>query len=146
MYKKILVAVDFSDVSPSVIEHAKNFALSLGAKVRILHVEPNPDLLAVAVPDKEEREKLSEQPGGEEYQLKSLEKILVDAGIDADHKHRGGEPTTLIMQEAVAYEADLILIGSHGHGKIYHFLSGGGHREAIIEQAKVPVVVVKQAS
>ncbi len=143
MYKKLLVAVDFSDVSSVVIEHAKNLALAVGAQVRVLHVEPNPDLLATAIPDKEERDRLSEEPGGEEFQLKSLEQLLRDAGVEADHKHAAGEPCKNILEEAASYEADMILIGSHGHGKIYRFLSGGGHRDTLVEKAKVPVLVVK---
>ena len=146
MYNKLLVAVDFSDVSSLVVEHAKGLALALGAQVRLLHIEPNADLLARAIPDKEEREKISEQPGGEEYQLKSLERILLDAGVDADHKHADGDPCKKILEEAEAYDANAILIGSHGHGKIYHFLGGGGHRDTIIEKSSVPVLVVKKGA
>jgi nucleotide-binding universal stress UspA family protein len=144
MYKKILAAVDFSDVSQSVVAHAKHIAAMSGASVRLLHVEPHADMLSMAIPDEDERKKLSEQPGGEEYNLRKLEELLSNTKIECDHIHLNGEPTEMVLQAAKDYEADIIVIGSHGHSKLYHFLGGGGHRDSIVKESNIPVLVVKK--
>lgn len=146
MYKKILTAVDFSDMTNEVITNATQLATLCDAKLRLLHVEPNPELLSLGASSEKEKERLANLPGGEEYCLKKMEASLSEKNIDVDHMTLSGKPSEVIIKAAEEFEADLIILGSHGHGKLYHFLGGGGTRVAVTSNSKVPVLIVKNCS
>jgi nucleotide-binding universal stress UspA family protein len=55
---------------------------------------------------------------------------------------RHGRPATVLVDEAVAVGADLILIGSRGHGQIARLLLGSVSRE-VVDHAPCPVLVVR---
>ncbi len=82
--KRILVPIDFSDVTPPVINLARQLAKALDAEIHLIHV-------------------------------KEL------------------TPT--------AFAADLIVMGRHGHGAMYHLLVGSA-TEGVLKHATRPVLLV----
>jgi nucleotide-binding universal stress UspA family protein len=65
--------------------------------------------------------------------------------VDAKSVLLEGPTAANILAEAEKFKADLILVGSHKHGKFYDLLFGSTHN-ALIKHAKVPVLVIPPAA
>jgi nucleotide-binding universal stress UspA family protein len=50
-----------------------------------------------------------------------------------------------ILEQAAKYKADYIILGSHGHGALYHLFSGSVVT-GILKRAKCPIIVVPSTS
>ncbi len=55
--------------------------------------------------------------------------------------HIQGPLTEKVLHQAEEQNADLIVMGSHGHGALYHFLVGSV-TAGVVRGAKCPVLVV----
>ncbi len=145
--KTILVPLDFSDVSAAVVHEAAGLAKALPAKLVLLHaVAMNPyppEFLAeggfAALPISQEE--CAKQLGLASDRL-SAYAATHGIGGDADLEVRAGHPIDVILEEAKSRNADMIVIGSHGHGALYHLLLGGVASQ-ILHDAACPVLVVR---
>jgi nucleotide-binding universal stress UspA family protein len=52
-----------------------------------------------------------------------------------------GATVEVILGEADRLGADLVVVGSHGHGAVHRFLVGST-ADALVRQSEVPVLVV----
>ena len=66
---------------------------------------------------------------------------LRDAGIDAKALLIKGPIVATILQQAKRFDADLLIVGSHGFGAIYDLLVGSASR-GILKDTEIPVLVV----
>jgi len=142
---ELLVCVDFSDSTDRVVDAAAALARSTGLTARVVHIAAAEAELAGY--DKEAFE--SSTPDARAGQLRSEHDILSDlteriraAGATA------GEPALVmgrtaeeILRRADEGGAELIVVGSHGHGGLHHLLVGST-TDAVLRRARVPVVVV----
>ena len=76
--------------------------------------------------------------------LSAVAKDLRDAGIQVEEVTREGYPATVIEEEAVRQEADLIVIGTRGLSGIKHLLLGS-IAERVVQKAPCPVLTVRIA-
>ncbi|HWB59774.1 MAG TPA: universal stress protein [Chthoniobacteraceae bacterium] len=139
--KTILVPLDFSDVTPMLLNTVKQLAQSFKSRIFLLHVAAyatgvtTPAVIPVSVEtsvDLRMLQKLLDRAkecfAGSSLEVKT---ILIDGGIAAAN----------ILAESKSLHADLIVMGSHGHGALYNLLVGnvtGG----VIKAATCPVLVV----
>jgi nucleotide-binding universal stress UspA family protein len=138
--KTLLVPIDFSDVSGKVVDAAAELAGAFGSKVILLHVfepepqfvgyDPGPLSVGVAVTgdvqaDQRRLEAFKQKFGGAEVLTLHLEGSIPDE----------------ILRLAREHDADLIVIGSHGHGALFHLLAGSV-ATAVLKDAHCPVLVV----
>jgi len=142
--KTILVPVDFSDVTPLVADTARRFALAFGSRVVLLHVAGYLDdrvkigysLMPVCdLPPQDLKE--------EQGQLLKLKEHLAAGGtfpVDVELL-QDGEPADCILAKSASLQADLIIMGSHGHGALYNLLTGSV-TSAVLKSARCPVLVV----
>ncbi len=149
--KTLLVPVDLSDASQHVLEKAAELAPQVSARIVLLHiVEPvatyvpvgaTMDVIAAAPPPTETAESLS----APDSRLKNLAGPLVAAGISVEPVTLIGLAVDDILEQAAKYNADYIMLGSHGHGALYHLFSGSVVT-GILKRAKCPVIVVPSKS
>lgn len=143
--KTFLVPVDFSPVTEEVIDTAVNFARAFEGKVSLIHVVQPPVVTSeFALPVDVLQEALT---AGETAALKKLEHyatLLRDAGLVCEVRVVHGPPVTMIREEAARLHADYIIIGSHGHGKLYDFLVGST-ASGVIKKARCGVIIVPHA-
>jgi len=137
-FKRVLAAVDLSEESGPVLESAWALAKAEGAQMRALFVvEPLPMMLAKVVrQDEGERKR---QGRGE------LERILEKVGLaaEAEPRMRQGGAGEEILEEAQDWDADLIVLGTHGFGFFDRLLFGRtslyvlrhGHRATLVVPA-----------
>ena len=74
--------------------------------------------------------------------VNSAEEVLASAGLKATAAVLSGNPKEVILEEAKKWNADLIVVGSHGGRSFKRFLLGSVS-EAVAMKAHCSVVVVR---
>src|SRR5262245_47092198 len=132
---KLLAAVDLSDVTQSVVREAELLAKALGAQLTLLHVAlPNPDEFVgyQAGPPSV----IADRADKLEHERASLEKLAAELryrGIQLETVLVDGPSAKTILEQADRIDAAIIVLGSHGHGMLYHALVGSVSAEVIKE-------------
>jgi nucleotide-binding universal stress UspA family protein len=142
MYKRILVPVDGSETSTKALVAALQLARESGGRVRLVHTldelaylsgfEVSGDLLGIA----------------REYAGKVLQdalEVAKSAGVPADSKlveAAGARLGEVVTADAKAWEADLVVVGTHGRRGVGRVLLGSG-AEQVLRLAPVPVLAVR---
>ncbi|MDR6536766.1 universal stress protein [Variovorax soli] len=145
MYQRILVPIDGSATSLRGLDEALRMAKLTGATLRLIHVvdelkyvtgfETFATYSGDVVPLMAEAGKQILEQGRERAQR---------AGIDAESvlfTSLAGRVSELVVAQAKAWNADLIVIGTHGrHGVARAVL--GSDAEQVLRMAPVPVLLV----
>lgn len=138
----ILVAVDLSPASAEVIGVTRQMAGATGARVFVIHcAEPEPDFVGYDAGPEVVRDQVAAEFHREHKAVQDLAGSLRDAGIDATALLIRGPTIETTLQEAERLEAELIIVGSHGHGAVYDLLVGS-YSSGILRRSVVPVLVV----
>jgi nucleotide-binding universal stress UspA family protein len=148
MFKTILTAVDFSDMSREVLHYAVRLAAaSPGARLLVANVVPDPlhepwMVEAVGVDfDKLQADWIAQA----RWQLANLledERLGPEA---AESVVVVGRPADAIVALAKERSADVLVIGTHGYGPVKHIVLGSV-AERVLRQAACPVVTVPHKS
>ncbi len=135
---KVLVAIDFSDVSEPTLEGVKQLLAGDKHEVTLLHVvAPDPAIAGRPIVLDPKREKWHKE-------LKSLQKMgnfLERASVNITPLLLRGPIIQTVLAHADEMKPDIVVVGSHGHGATYDLLVGSVSA-AIIRQAKHPVLVI----
>lgn len=78
-----------------------------------------------------------------ERRLYERAQALQREGLTIDTVAREGDPSHVIAQEAEERGADLIAMGTHGHGSLHHLLLGST-AERVVEHAPCPVMTIRR--
>lgn len=140
--KHLLAAIDFSDVSETVIALAEEMAKLSEASLTLLHVvPPEPDFVGYKVGPPSVRENLAKEIRQEHHELLAWEHRLRANGVHVEARLLQGPIGKKILEEANRLPADLLLLGSHGHGALTHLLVGSVGEE-VLRYAPCPVLIV----
>ena len=144
--KTILVPVDFSDVSTRVVETARRFAAAFGSRIVLLHVaEPEPEFVGFEPGPVVVRSTVAQDFRAEHQRLEELKRHLAAGeGTEIVALQVQGPTVEKILAEAKQQQADLIVLGSHGHGALYHLLAGSV-AAGVLKSARCPILVVPSA-
>ena len=147
--KTILAAIDFSDSSHGVIQSSINLAKSFNAHLHILHVvEPQPSYTAYGFTPDDFPALNSFQErtcARSKEQLEDLSHSLMKSSQISISPHTTeGPPLHSILEFAQTINADLIVVGSHGHGAIASFLLGTV-ADGLVRKSVIPTLVVPSA-
>jgi nucleotide-binding universal stress UspA family protein len=136
-YRRILVAVDLSGQSERVLEAAVAVAESCGAEMRALYVEDRltPMLLEAALFDEKET-----RHHARSQLRKTLARVSVPSELMVGREIREGHAGHEILHAAEEWDADLIVMGTHGFGFFNRLLLGSistyvlrhGHRATLV--------------
>ena len=136
-YKKVLVAIDLSEVSERVLKKAADIAD--GATLNLIYVsEPltyyySPEFGVDLAPVQQALHSKSEQ---------LLQKMGDRVKIPKSHQHVAiGKPAAQIRQLAERLEADLIVIGTHGRRGLQRLL--GSTANDVLHGAPCDVLAVR---
>jgi len=140
--KKILAAIDFSDITTKVIETASTLTKKLDGELCILHTEPSQkEFDEYKEAPQSLRDIIAKDIKDDMKHLHIIKDVLKKDGINAKTMLLKGPATETIIMEAKRFEADLIIIGSHEHGDLYHLIFGGV-QNSLIKHSPCPVLVV----
>jgi nucleotide-binding universal stress UspA family protein len=153
-FGRILVPVDYSDTSMSVLVWADAFAREFGAYLDVVHIWDRP----LFVPG---RVMVREQGGGtrslseliREGAEREMREFLVrfrerTTGADRDlprYRLLSGEPAATLLADLAKGSHDLVVLGTRGHSGLEHLLLGSV-AEKLVRLAPVPVLVVPPAA
>lgn len=146
MYKRILVAVDGSETSSLALKEAIKLAKNQHAALRLIHVV---DLTLIytdlGAPFAIEYQKAIQAAG--EKVITACSAVVRDAGIGVDAATiaidmMGQHIYEVIEDEAKRWQADLIVIGTHGRRGIRRFLLGSV-AEGVARVASKPVLLIR---
>ena len=156
--KCILVPIDFSDVTPPVIDLARQLARALGAEVHLLHVKEftaaaMPGTLGYDLAGMPELAPMSGVPGfesmpetipedeGQTSKLAKWQREITQDGIKVSLHEPSGTVAEEILNQADELNADLIVMGTHGHGAMYNLLVGSATK-GVLKHSTRPVLLV----
>ena len=142
MTMKILVALDLSEAAPRILQVTERMARQSSAEVRLLHVaEAEPDFMGYDAGPEVVRDQVAREFRDEHRAVQKYADELREAGVDAGARLIQGPIVETVFKEAERFEADLLIVGSHGFGAIYDLLVGSVSR-GLLKDAEIPVLVV----
>jgi len=136
MFTRILVPTDFSKPSDAALAHAKRLAANTGATIHLLHVVDNMFLRAV----------LGDPHDYEAAALRQLQdRAPTQPGVNSLLAvERSDEPADEITSYARTHGIDMIVMGTHGRGRMAHLLLGSV-AEKVARTAPCPVLTMRDA-
>ena len=143
--KTIIVALDYSESTPVVLKAAVEMARAFGASLHLLHVlEAEPAYTAYGfTPDEFPAIHLFQEEARKRAAVK-LDELLATVPSDITGvrtKLVDGAPLYAILDYAKEVAADLVVLGSHGHGVVASILLGSV-AESLVRKAELPTLVV----
>jgi len=139
---KILVCVDLSDSTEEILKTIEELCQPLKAKIWLLHnAMPEPDTIEFKVDPIEARESLAKEFHRQHRQIQELAEQLRESEVEATALLVHGKTVDMILTEAANLDIDLIVVGSHGHGAMYHLLVGSVS-EGVLHRSSRPVLVI----
>ena len=146
MYQRILVPVDGSETSARGLAEAVRLAQLTGAQMRLLHVV---DELSFALSASEgltltgDVLNLLREAGA--AVLAQAAATVRAAGLQVDTVLKdsfAGRVSDLVVAEAAAWPADLIVLGTHGRRGVGRLFMGSD-AESIVRSAQTPVLLLR---
>jgi len=142
MIKKILVTVDFSDLSTEIVEQVANLALAFKSEVFIIHVvPPTPVYSGSEISPPVIIDYSAEEWRSEQHDLETMANYMKQKGIRAESILINGPITEVILNKAIELNIDLIAVGAHSHGFLYRAFIGSVS-EGLLKRAPCPILVV----
>ncbi len=138
----ILAAVDFSPVTEQVLQILEQIAKLPAAHVWLMHVAPpDPDFVGYETGPGVVRSQVAAEHHDRHLKLQGLAERLRSAGVETTALLLQGPTVETIVAEAGRLSAGLIVLGSHGHGRIYDLVVGSV-AEGIVRASTVPTLLV----
>ncbi|HKI83547.1 MAG TPA: universal stress protein [Candidatus Krumholzibacteria bacterium] len=140
--KTILYPTDFSENARHAIPHLLEVAKCFSAQIHLLHVVETSLQVAdvswsAAQPEMDTRI--------HEAAKERLEKLAEEIGLPKERLSLAvvdGHPSLEITRYAKAHEIDMIVMSTHGHSGLSHFLLGSV-TERVVRKASCPVLTVR---
>ncbi|OUS29879.1 hypothetical protein A9Q98_05695 [Thalassotalea sp. 42_200_T64] len=138
--QKILVPIDFSHGIEQIIHKSMQMAKAFSGAIYLVHVEQ-------PIKDSSGRDhgdpvaEMANDYPDQTATLNALAQRIRNDGIETHAIFIEGVPSLTILDVAQKVSAELIVMGTHGHGVITSFLLGGVS-QAIIKKSACPVLLV----
>jgi len=141
--QKILVPIDFSNLSKDALPYALFLAGHFGAELLLLHIVeqfPIDSLLGRELTHQTTVPLMKQAEADLERTAENLSKAT---GVKATVSVRGGTPFSEICDAAKTAGADLIVLTTHGYTGLKHVWLGST-AERVVRHAPCPVLVVRE--
>ena len=135
--QRIIVSLDYSDITETVVEQALSIAKAFGSLVYLVHCEPVEGHFAL----EDDNESFYREI--EDISL-SIQNEFTSAGVQFVHTQliKSADIPKSIIKQIEKFNADLLIIGDHRHHKIRR-LFGDGIRDQLINKANCPVLLAR---
>ncbi|MDR3442956.1 MAG: universal stress protein [Legionella sp.] len=147
MYKNIMVALDGSKISDSLVEEVIKLIKDQNSNLRIIHVVdesfvhyegPSFDYLSIIAAYKKEGKKILDNAA---KKIAKQSSIKPETSI-LELKPFQGRVAEVIVEAAKEWPADLLIIGTHGR-RGFSRLFLGSVAESVMRIATIPVLLIR---
>ena len=143
--KTIIAAVDFSNATPVILKMAIKFAKSFGAKLHLFHaVEQEPSYSVYGFTPEEFPAMHVYQEEAVRRAKRQLDELRAEVKVELPEcvcEVLEGSPVKSLLDYAKQNQADLVVLGTHGHGVLASLLLGSVV-EGVVRKAAFPTLVV----
>jgi nucleotide-binding universal stress UspA family protein len=140
--RRIVIATDGSDGAWAAVEEGVELAAEVGAEVTFVTVRPR---ISALLGDQLYQHRLTEQLAQARAALDPAEDKARRIGVDYDSDILEGDPVECIAQAARGWEADLVVVGSRGHGAVASAVIGSVSR-GLLNRSPSPMMIVRTAA
>jgi universal stress protein A len=130
---RILCPTDFSETAQLAFDYAVRLASQVQAEIVLLHAFDKPATLTMTG---------QSIPADPQLQEKLNEMRAALPGVNLKRVLHAGAPGEVICWLAVDRRCDLIVMGTHGHGGLRHFILGSV-AEYVVRHARCPVLTTR---
>lgn len=134
-----MIAVDGSKHAETAVRLVAGMRWPPGLRIRLVEVLPEPVDLWGVVPDEVIEAAMEDEMHGT---LARAARLLASLGADLERVVARGGPAEEVLAQAESFEADLIVLGHRGRGRVIARLLGSVAAE-VAERAKRPVLVAR---
>jgi nucleotide-binding universal stress UspA family protein len=142
LFRRIVAAVDFSDVSMSALRHAASLAAEVDAHLTVMHVIEAPERLELWIDRENATSYVREWTEGAERRLRNAVSDGVREYAHVVQRVETGRAYREILRVADEQQADLIVMGAHGHG-VVDAMFVGSTAQHVVRAAGCPVLMVR---
>jgi nucleotide-binding universal stress UspA family protein len=145
-YRRILVPIDGSPTATRGLDEAIGLCKATGGSIRVLHVMD--DLVFVSGFESGAtyaKDVVPQLRKNSEQLLEAGRRRAEAAGVAADQvlvECFARRTSEIVCEQAIAWQADLIVVGTHGRRGVRRMMLGSD-AEQIVREAPVPVLVVR---
>jgi nucleotide-binding universal stress UspA family protein len=139
--KRILVALDASERARLVLDYAAELARKTGARLVLFRAVSVPVELPAQAFSRTPNELVPELLNDAAESLRRLSAHLPSELVERVESDVGGSAWQAVCDAAAEMNADLVVVGSHGHGTFDRLLGTTASR--IVNHAECPVLVVR---
>ena len=137
----IVVSVDFSTVSKSLINTVVDIANPKDV-IHLLHViEPNPEFVGFEVGPASVNQQIEQELQQKQNKMHQYALLLEQQGYTVKQMQLDGVTADEIIAYASQVKAKMIMLGRHGHSAIYNILVGSV-AEIVLKRSPIPVLLV----
>ena len=134
-FSRVVIAIDFSTIDSNVIRHALSM-IHKESKILIIHVVESVGAIVFGK-ETDDYEAIHDKNLLDQYQLKVQEN-----GIETSVFLGFGNPKKIIPEKVKEFNADLLLMGAHGH-KGFTDVIFGTTVDKVRHNVNIPVLIVK---
>lgn len=141
--KTLIVAVDFSSGTKKVLDAAAKLAVALREKIYLVHVVDDTPAYAVYGLYSEQVPMINEYSEmAKKVALRKLNDLKDEFSLgNFETELLIGRPQDAILEFAEKVDADMVVVGTHGHSVIGSLFMGSV-ASSLVRRAKLPVMVV----
>ena len=129
--RNLLVAVDFSQHTPRVMEVAEKLAREFNCPMRLVHVDD------VKETDFQEMVEIKDN----EAKIEALASRMRSAGLEASSIAKRGPIVESLLEEIHLHDIEHIVAGTHGHSAAKEFFLGSVTKE-LLRNCALPLTLV----
>jgi nucleotide-binding universal stress UspA family protein len=137
--RRILIATDGSDGACAAVQEGVELAAEVGAEVTFVTVRPR---VSGLLGDALYQRQLTEQLAQARAAIDAAEAEARRVGVTYESDVLEGDAAERIAQAARGWSADLVVVGSRGHGSVASAVIGSVSR-ALLTRSPAPVMVVR---
>lgn len=139
--KKIMVCLDFTDITDRILDEACNFAKAMDASLHLVYVSATKTEKVTHVVSSENQQKISVIKMKENSKLESLESDCREKGLVCESYLLEGSVNEAIAVKAEELNIDFFIIGSHTTSAATHVIKGSVGAE-LLKRLHKPVLLV----
>lgn len=144
---RVVLAVDGSPSASVAVDLVAGVAWPAGATIRVVEsIESGPALFGGPWPSVALVQSDTLEASVHEQAARNVEDArsrIARAGVTVEARILDGRPSVAIVDDAREWGADLIVMGSRGHGRLEEMLLGSTSSE-VVDHAHTPVVVARR--